>query len=63
MFLRNKKTDKEIFIEQLYVVRDWAREAIDGPHLGIDGIVYEMHDAAQTLIELLGPQEEENGQA
>ena len=60
MFLRKNKTEEEIFIEQLYVVRDWAREAIDGPHLGIDGIVYEMHDAAQTLIDVLDPQEEEN---
>lgn len=63
MFLRHKRTNEEIFIEQLYVVRDRAREAIDGLHLGIDSIVYEMHDAAQTLIELLDPQEEENGQA
>lgn len=63
MFLRNKKTDHEIFIGQLCEVRDWTRRRIDAGDPDISDIVYEMHDAAQALLEILDPQEDENEQS
>ena len=60
MFMRNKKTDKEIFIEQLYVVRDWALECLDALDPDIDDVIHRMYYAAFDLIAILDPQEVEN---
>lgn len=58
MFLRNKKTDEGIFLEQLYVIRDRALRLIDSGY--IDSEIRHLCGAAQTLIDAYCPQEEEN---
>ena len=63
MFLRNKRTNSEIFIEQLLFIQDWTEDLMDKYNPDFYDIVCRSNRATGVLLELLDPQEEENEQA
>ena len=60
MFLRNKKTDSEIFVEQLYATRELAYHRFEIGHMDRDGSIRRTLNATNALIAIWDPQEEEN---
>ena len=60
MFLRNKRNETEILFAQLALMRDWAKGLLKAGDLDLDDVLYRTFDAADTLLELWDPQEEEN---